>query len=194
MEQVTDISIDLETLSTAQDAAILSIGATKFNRHTGEIGETFYIEVDIDDAMKYGSVSGSTLAWWMQQGDSAKRLFRDAGADVDNLKWSLYHALHQLHTFIDENYGGVCVWGNGATFDISILEHAYSGVGFKEPWAFWNIRDLRTLVDAASELGFDKGAIQFAGTAHNAKDDAIHQAKIAIAAWNVITAKREVPA
>lgn len=179
-QQMTDISIDLETLSTQQDAAILSIGAAAFNRDTGEIGDVFYEVIDLDDALQAGHVSGSTLMWWMRQSDSAKRpLFGEGAAFA---KVPLAAALQELSAFI-RRHDSVRVWGNGATFDISVLEHAYQLFKVQTPWAFWNIRDMRTIVDVAQCHGFDKGLIPFQGTAHNAVDDALHQARVISAAW-----------
>lgn len=188
---MTDISFDLETLNTKADAAVLSIGGCMFNRRTGEIGSTFYEEIEIDDAIKHGSVGGDTVAWWVRQGDDAKRLFTSS---AEYPKLPLGAVLQRLRVFVDAAGPEANVWGNGATFDISILENAYERVGVEVPWKFWNIRDLRTLVDAAGALGFDKRNVEFAGTAHNAKDDAIHQAKIAIAAWGAIVPKVVAPA
>lgn len=175
---MNDISIDLETLSTRQDAAILSIGAVEFDRNTGAIGRAFYAEINIDSAIENGHVSGSTLAWWMSQGEQAKRLF--AG---DSFKFQLDDALNNLAGFIGES-SKVRVWGNGATFDITLLEHAYSELGYDAaPWKFWNVRDMRTIVDAASEVGFDKSSVEFVGTAHHALHDAEHQARVISGAW-----------
>jgi hypothetical protein len=71
------------------------------------------------------------------------------------------------------------VWGNGATMDISLTEEAYKfgGYGLTVPWAFRNIRDMRTIVDAADHVcpGF-QSCVPQVGTAHNALDDAKYQA------------------
>lgn len=183
---MNDISIDLETLSTRQDAAILSIGAVEFDRNTGAIGRRFYVEVNIDSAVKNGHVSGSTLAWWAAQSEAAKRLF-----GAHQVKETLTVALISLSAFISETAstaGDVRVWGNGATFDISILEHAYQSCSAEAPWKFWNIRDMRTIVDAGAAIGFDKASVPFQGVAHNALDDAEHQARVIAGAWQALTA------
>lgn len=184
--KVTDISTDLETLSTNGDAAILSIGATAFNRDTGEIGPAFYIEVDVDDAIRHGHVSGSTLAWWMSQSAEAKTVFSTAPES----KSLLPTAMRQLAEFVT-GVGGpdVRVWGNGSSFDVSILETAFRKTQSwaPMPWEFWNIRDMRTIVDVAREVGFDTRRVPFVGVAHNAGADATHQAKVISAAWLHVT-------
>jgi hypothetical protein len=178
--QVTDISFDLETLSNRFDSAILSIGAAEFNRHTGEIGRTLYVEIDLNEAIKRGHVEGSTLAWWMQQDDRAKTIF------TSRVKEQFGTALGMVSEFVGQAESRdreLCVWGNGSSFDITILEHAFSKDWREIPWKFWNVRDMRTIVDVAAASGFDKKSIPFEGVCHFAKDDAIHQAKVISAAW-----------
>ena len=170
-------SIDLETLGTRYNAAILSIGVHQFDIGTGKLGETFYREIDLDSAIKAGKVTGSTLAWWAQQGDAAKRVFGDNG------KTPLSVALDELRTWMLTKATKPKVWGNGSSFDISILEHAYDNgaVGLKEPWFYTNIRDMRTIMDYCLVKPKREG------THHNALDDAKYQAQCISAAHQAIT-------
>lgn len=187
-----DISFDIETLSTRPDAAILSIGAAAFDRATGAIGRTMYVEVKIDDAVDNGHVDGSTLTWWVSQSDAARALFSRPN------KVSLATAMRLVTEFVVrevEDTGEVSPWGNGSTFDITILESAYRRVGLPVPWKFWNVRDMRTIVDAAFEAtGFDRGSIPFEGVPHHALYDAVHQAKVIATSWNAVTTERLTPA
>ena len=83
-----------------------------------------------------------------------------------------------------ENKGcKVFVWGNGSSFDIAILEYWYNKLGLCIPWNFWNVRDLRTIVEVA---GIDKRSIPFEGEQHNALDDAKHEAKILLACYEAL--------
>lgn len=181
---MTDISIDLETLGNTFDAAILSVGACQFNRHTGEIGVTYVAHIKLDDALQSGHVNGDTLAWWMLQPDQA----RDQFAFTQRV--SMFHALSGLSKFVAETNPGVDVpvWGNGPIFDISALENAYRrALSGKPAWNFWNVRDMRTLLDVAWQVAlFDKKTVPFAGTPHNALDDAVHQAKVMARAFDAI--------
>lgn len=186
MTPMTDISIDLETLSTRPNAAILSIGASEFNRYTGDTGRRMYAEIELNSAIKHGHVDGSTLAWWMGQDEKAKRVF---GGD-QYTKMSLPTALDLLTQFYRQSQSDK-VWGNGSSFDITILESAYIACGFKAPWQYWNVRDMRTIVDLAAELGFDKSSVPFEGTAHNAADDAVHQGKVIAACWQMAKGSKE---
>ena len=167
-------SIDLETLGTDYDSNILSIGCVEFNMETGEQLNKFYRNTSCND--KDFSISKDTVLWWLKQDKPAREALLD---DVQDIK----HALTDLHLFIDEDS---LVWGNGATFDVTILEHAFKVTDMNVPWKFWNIRDMRTLVNVAETLGFIKDRIKRNGTHHNALDDAAYQAKVMSAAYHYI--------
>lgn len=171
-----DWSIDLETLDNRYSSAIVSIGAVQFNRDTGQIGVRHYAEISIDTAIKAGTVSGSTLAWWMDQGDKARRVF--AGKE----KTPLACALADLATLIRGKTIGPRVWGNGSSFDITILEHAFhnGAHGLAVPWQYWDVRDMRTIMDAAD---VDTRKLPRNGVHHNALDDAEFQALAISVAW-----------
>lgn len=188
---MTDISIDLETLGTRYDAPVLAIGACVFNRNTSAIGKSFYAAIETNSALQSGRVSGSTIEWWMRQSDAARKLF------VEKEKHTLATALFMFNNWVrDVGASDFCVWGNGATFDISILEHAFDKgcVGIKEPWHFTKIRDMRTIVDVTEHMSDDVPVtflIDSVGTHHNAKDDAIYQAKVIAECFKMI--KSRVP-
>ncbi len=161
-----DIMIDIETLGTTYGCAVLSIGAVRFDRNTGEIGDKFYASMG-QEAKRYGHASPSTLDWWEQQSPEAKQAaFGGADDPVD--------VAEGLSSWIN---GNDLVWGNGSIFDIIILEswfESLASVGATVSWKFWNVRDVRTVVDL-SPLNV-KDFIR-EGVHHNALDDAIHQAK-----------------
>lgn len=185
-----DISIDLETLSTRPNAAIVAIGAVQFNRDNGKIGKKFYTLINIDDAIKHGHVMAGTLAWWIThvEQEAQVEVFGGhgvAGSDIDssgNEKPSLHAALCRLVSFIKECSPNPRVWGNGATFDITSLESAFAsaGAGMALPWHFTRIRDMRTTVDDA---GLDLSTVKAVnGPKHIAVVDAEWQANAISAA------------
>lgn len=176
---MNDLSIDIETLGTASNAAVLSIGAVFFDRATGEIRKSFYTQIDLAWSLSSGAVSADTLRWWMQQNAEARRVFEPGGVDAPT-------ACQQFVSFVQtgaQRSHDAIPWGNGASFDVSILETLLARYGFAAPWRFWNIRDMRTLMEAAELAGFSRDQIAFQGTAHNALDDAQHQARCISAAW-----------
>jgi hypothetical protein len=186
-----DLSIDIETLGTRYNAPVMSIGACAFDRDSGRLGKSMHLTIDFRSAIKAGVPDGDTIGWWLNQSAAARKVF-DLSDAAQQARVPLATALHALNNFCtQELIGDFRPWGNGATFDITILEHAYDvgAIGLTPPWGtskfgFTRIRDLRTLVDAAEVLvGFDKKAIAQVGVGHNAVDDAIYQANVCSAAW-----------
>lgn len=91
-------------------------------------------------------------------------------------------------------WSGLRIWTHGPGFDPPILEAAFHAVGLPVPWFYRALRDTRTLFDTA---GIDPEAdgsyrtfmSQYnTGTAHNALDDAIAQARCICAASARVTA------
>lgn len=169
-------SIDLETLGTAYNSYILSIGVAEFDLSSGEITGKFK-ENTVCDTKNFNFSIDTIMWWWMQSQEARESIAKQ------NKKHMLINALTRLYDFIKPNS---FVWGNGATFDISILEYAYGVYDIDPPWKFWNVRDLRTLVWAGEKNGFDKNKILFEGTKHDCLHDAIHQAKIIHEAYHFI--------
>lgn len=179
-----DIMIDLETLGTAADAVILSIGAVKFNLETGEIDdEGFYASVSIDSNLDLGRrIQEDTLLWWLKQDIAAQSVFHEAKVDLSS-------ALTDLSDWIgDDSYSP---WSNGAEFDLPMLAHAYSQLKIEVPWKFWNSNCFRTYKKLP---GAKAVKVPFTGTKHNALADAHHQAQWACAIHSELFGKKKVKA
>ncbi|MED9440019.1 3'-5' exoribonuclease [Escherichia coli] len=174
------LMIDLETMGKKSNAPIVVIGAVFFDPQTGEIGPTFYIVISLVDAMDTGAVpDGSTIEWWLAQSSEARSAIL-----VDQVK--LVDALIQFREFINEysNEKFVQVWGNGATFDNTILRTSYERLNIPCPWRYYNDRDVRTIVELGKTIDFDaRTVIPFEGVRHHTLDDARHQAKYVSAIW-----------
>jgi len=164
---MTHIMVDLETLSTSYNAAILAIGAVKFSAEKG-MYDKFYQAVDTNLIKEGFHVSADTLHWWTQQSEEARAVFIDPDA-VD-----IREALVRFDnwTQIDADKKDVKLWGNGASFDNVILSTAYDLCDLIRPWQFWNDRCYRTMKNMTNI-----GSITREGTHHNALDDAESQAK-----------------
>lgn len=161
--------IDLETMATEPGAVVLSIGACFFDIETGEINDTFYMCLDIGEQKVDGRiVDPATLAWWDRQSKDARRVFTED-------KFPVSHVLDEFTNYVlrTGSMSKIHPWGNGSSFDISIMESLYRMYGKKLPWQFWNVTDLRTFRRfVADGIKVHKPI----GTNHNALDDAINQA------------------
>lgn len=168
-----DVMVDLETLGNTAGCVILSIGAVGFDPKTGQLGETFYEVISMDDAIRHGLlVDNETVAWWNKQSEEARQVLREAkegGLPLDD-------ALHAFNRFLRGFGKGVRLWGNGSDFDNAILAFAYKITGIPGAWAFWDNRCYRTLKSLKPSIKL----VNRQGTYHNALDDAITQARHAL--------------
>lgn len=113
------VMIDLETMGTTPDSAIVSIGAVVFDPRYGIVTDnTFYMELDWEGQNR--NINQDTVDWWSKQTDEAKA----AHYGLDELD----EALTLLAQWLPND---AKVWGNGSTFDISMLEDAYRQCGIE---------------------------------------------------------------
>ena len=164
---LTDVMIDLETLATSPDAAVLTIGAVKFDPFGDDINdpscEKFYVKVDLDSCDRIGLVtSDDTIAWWANQSKEAQEEAFSPEGRID-----IVDAMNQLYKFC---WGAKRVWSHGAAFDIVICEHIFKKINKAFPWNFWQVRCTRTLFD----IGIDPKRPPV--LKHHALEDAWNQA------------------
>lgn len=184
-----DLMIDLETLSTAKNAAIVSIGGVLFDPRANNAydllrSRAFYASVRITDSMQIcgeGSVSGDTLEWWFLQEDAAIK------ALVDGNQMNLAEALCGLWKYTHSRTENQpewhrkspipqFVWANSPQFDCTILRHACEKTKAMYPFHYALERDLRTLEDIAWPDGEIPKPAHTGNVKHNAADDAVAQA------------------
>lgn len=186
------VMVDLETMGKKNNAPIVAIGAVVFDPATGSIGESFYKVVCLESSVNWGAViDPSTVIWWLKQSSEAR------SAIVNDDAIPLQDALLQFREFVSDNVAGgsktAQVWGNGASFDNSILRSSYDCIAEDYPWEYWNDRDVRTMVELGQAISFDpKTTIPFEGSRPNALADAIHQARYVSAIWQRIIAGNQV--
>lgn len=167
-----DLMIDFETLGTNPDTTVISVGCVFFNPDTGQKGPTFYMAFEIDGQMKKGrTIDASTLKWWMGQSGGAKKVFNEQAKPAEVV-------LSTFAQWCKANCGKKTLmpWGNGATFDISIMENLFSQYQLDCPWMYYNVMDLRTF----RRFLANNAKIEKKGTNHNALDDANSQADFVI--------------
>ena len=155
--------LDLETMGTLNNAAIVSIGAVYFDNDGASLNNKFYTNIELSTAVDMGGViDANTVMWWMKQSDAARTALQDSPMEI-NL------ALLEFQKFVEPD---TRVWGNGSDFDNVILRNTYQRSGLITPWWYINNRCYRTI---KNEFGSNIPYVRF-GSAHNALDDAISQA------------------
>jgi len=158
------LMIDLETLATTPNAAILTIGACKFDPTATDVHSTYYERIVLETQEDYGRViNEDTLAWWSQQDKQIQEDAFGEGADRIDLK----DAMKKLYTF---GLGTTNVWSHGAIFDVVIIEDICRSFQQAVTWKFWEVRDTRTLFDLANV------SVRIEGK-HNALTDAVAQSR-----------------
>lgn len=159
-----DISFDFETLSLDRDACILSLGAVRFDRNTGELGACFYGVAEIEN-QPGAVIDPGTVAWWMQQSAEAREgVF---GKEVNRAP--LVEVLRGFSAFTE---GAEWLWSAGAK-DAEWLESAMRRCGVPSPWYYWQFCDQRTLRNLFGDYIYPRDS----GVAHNALSDAMRQAE-----------------
>lgn len=164
------VMVDLETMGTGTDAAIIAIGAVEFNPYAepGEdvLGRAYYANVNLQSSIDAGlTVDGDTVMWWLQQEDAARLALRAEPRDIAVVicEFSQWY----------QDTGAEYVWARGIDFDIAILKTTMRKLHLRQPFVYNASTDSRTVFRA---LSFDEKALPPIGTAHNALDDARFEA------------------
>lgn len=173
-----DIMIDLETMGTTPDSAIATIGMAQFDVKTGIVENTLYRVIDLNTSVPYGfKIQPSTLYWWLEQSEEARNALVQ-----DHNRESIEQAMLSVESFIKGcgNPGHIRLWGNGPTFDNTMIRYTFEtvmGKGFPIP--FWNDRCVRTIKGFYPHNLWRQWVIDNPrrGTFHNALDDAKYQIK-----------------
>lgn len=175
------VMVDLETMGTGTKAAIIAIGAVKFNIVDG-ITDTFHVGVDLASNKAVGmEIDADTVTWWLSE-DRAEARRAWLALDKVDLGDALYGFAEWFNSdgeteVLAADIAGV--WGNGATFDNVILRSAFAGAYIPSPWPFWKDRCFRTM--KVENPSVPEPMRQ--GTHHAALDDAVHQAKWLLNIW-----------
>lgn len=184
----THLMVDLETMGKKPGAPIVSVGAIFFDPASGKTGAEYYQVINLESSMSFGArPDASTILWWLKQSPEAR------SAIVVDDTVGLVEALEQFLDFIAENAANgsrtVQLWGNGSSFDCSLLEAAFELADTPFPIPHWNYRDVRTIVELGKAVGLNsRYDIPFEGDQHNALADARHQVKYVSAIWQRLTA------
>lgn len=173
MSGYTDFMLDLETLGTNPNDAIIAIGLSPMDIEERTLGEGFYVKVDAESCQKLGMrINASTVMWWFQQSQAAREEFKD-----NHEHGTISEALEQAAAFIrhksrnaDKKY--IRVWGNGAIMDNAMLLAAFKLADIEAPWTYRGDMCYRTLRQLTPDVENIEPEI-----AHHALSDAEAQAK-----------------
>lgn len=167
-----DVMIDVETMSVRHDAAIVAIGAVKFDRraHIGVLTDPdnpeykhFYCTIELESCMEAGlRVDGPTINWWLLQSDEARATLREEP------HFDLQQALGEFWNWYGPN--SLMTWGNGM-LDCATIRNAYLAFHGVTPFNFRHERCYRTMREEYPDVPFVEPKLK-----HHALQDAIAQA------------------
>ena len=122
--------------------------------------------------------TGSTVDWWLtQESDVLNKVIIKSIQEGHDIKV----VLEEYSKFLNNarkkyDVKNINVWGNGLLADNKWLESAYMAAKIDLPWAYYEGKDVRTLVDLGISMGINpKKTLVFKGQKHNAIDDCNHQ-------------------
>lgn len=181
-----DVMVDIETMGRGHRAAIVSIGAVRFDPVACKVGNDeaskFYTTIDLSNCQKLGqTIDADTVLWWLAQEERARVEILSHGS------MGLQIALIRFASFVG-TIRQSRVWGNGSNFDNRILRDAYELTDLGCPWHYRDDRDMRTIVGLAATWDIEHG-ITFDGTRHHALDDAVYQAQVVCDLYSKIRAR-----
>lgn len=160
------VMLDLETMSSENNGAIVSIGAFKWQE--GEVQEPadvrpaqkFSAAIDLRSSVSAGlHMSPDTVLWWMEQSEAVRAAIR--------VGQPLSAVLSEFSAWLPAD---ARVWGYGSMFDNVLLKSAYRSLGMKCPISYRNDMCFRT----AKALFPDVAFVEY-GERHIAVNDAVRQ-------------------
>jgi len=137
---LTHMSIDIETLGTASNALVLSIGASVFHPREGLIHSRSW-KLERKSQVTFGRlIDPDTVGWWVTQNSKAQhRAFDSSIPEI--LPDLALEQLGELWTLT----GCRMAWGFGAVFDLGIIESLADDYEVEVPWSHRQQGCLRTM-------------------------------------------------
>lgn len=170
---MNNMMLDLETLGTSSNAAIVSIGAVYFDPTTNTLGNEFYADIDLKSAVAFGGqIDADTVIWWLGQSEDARKALY-----LPHQTTTAVNILTTLESFAEFCVPKVHIWGNGVDFDNVVLGNAYKRAEMEMPFSYGKNRCFRTMKAMLPSVNVNRE-----GTHHHALDDAKHQARYLMAA------------
>ena len=113
------------------------------------VDNSLRIKFDISEQIQHGrKYNQETVDWWRKPDNSEayKKVIEVDGSEV---------GLGQLDSLLKEyliemeyDPGKGKVWTRGNSFDVPILDNIYEDFGWDPAFSWWNVRDIRTEIDA----------------------------------------------
>jgi hypothetical protein len=169
----TDIMLDFETLADTPNAAILSMAAVPFNLETGEMGNEFYEYINLQSCLDAGmEVTGNTFYWWLTKSEDARMEIasNDKRRHLDYIPSAFRAWVATVRQSLGEK--DLRIWGNGAKFDLGIIDNIFRKTHTINPFDFRKERCVRTYASLRPDI---MASFEYKGTKHHPVDDCRNQ-------------------
>jgi len=161
MSDEMHMMVDVETLGRDADAPIVQIGVVRFNGYGLHEEAGVGVTLASNEEIGQWGVEADTLTWWLEQDNADDVLTGGVGIE------------DALRTVSELANSADVVWACSPAFDATILRHAYEQVGWRVPWQFYDLRDVRTVREESPHWPEREQE----GTEHDALADARYQAR-----------------
>lgn len=164
----TDIMVDLETTGTAvESASIIQLSAVMFNLSTGEVGPSF------DACLKpITSWDKNTLRWWLSTPEKQQIL-----ASITERAEEPHKVINDFYRWNRTIGPATHFWSKPSHFDYSLLAKYFTLFGYKNPFAYWKARDMRSYILGLVFPEELPDLIYNSSNAHNALADVTFQVR-----------------
>ncbi|WP_182878372.1 3'-5' exoribonuclease domain-containing protein [Vibrio harveyi] len=165
IQQFDSLGLDYETLETATNCKVLSVGVVPFNK--GEQASfdelrnresSLYVKFLLSGQEKYDLVeSEDTLIWWEKQGEAARFVIQPADHDLELPEAMQLIADHIIKWVQPIVRNGSSLYARGYDFDGGITLNLFEVTGVESPIKHYNrLRCIRTAIDelAGTNTGY----------------------------------------
>ena len=170
------IVVDIESLSTDRNAAIIDLGATVVDFNGGQVSQfqTYIRSAEQQDCGKF-DIDPGTVDWHTKQDPGFIDLCESAGVSFQEAATNFAAWIAAQSDYVELHF-----WSQGKDFDFPILENLFKAAGVQVPWTYSRVHCLRDLVwlNPAARLK-EKNP-----NPHKALSDAVHEANQLIAVYN----------
>jgi hypothetical protein len=169
-----NVMIDMETMSSRNNAAIASLGAVAFDPelqgapHAGDLQPANIFSAHLDLRQQEGRhFDGDTIYWWLQQSQEARVALRPRFNVPPEAPAEVLRQFTKWYSMV----GSGRSWSFGATFDLVLLVDLYRWVGQKCPISYRDQYCARTVIGLSGVSRPEVPGL----VSHGAVDDAIVQ-------------------
>lgn len=165
------LMVDLEALRLTKlhKTPLMNIGAVVFDER-GKMGEMLDVYIKPELLPEWTEPEKGTVDWWKVQ-----PTWKELNASMSREGVFPEVALSRLNDIYEKNKCET-IWYNGPLYDGTILDVYYDRLGYKQPWKYDSVRDLRTIRKQYKDL-LDEHHKRTV-TTHLALQDSIDQVSI----------------